>query len=77
MDTDENEHEGDPSALIVLRMPRTKKGRYVLASRIEKKKLYEWIIEKLDQASEDSAREIEGRKSEGFRLPQAEVRDMD
>jgi hypothetical protein len=62
MDTEENEQGHDPSALIVLRMPRAQKGRYVLASRNEKKKLYEWIIEKLDEASEDAAAEIEARK---------------
>jgi GTP-dependent phosphoenolpyruvate carboxykinase len=60
-----NTKEIQPSAIIVLRMTRAQKGRYVLASRNEKKKLYEWITEKLDQASEDAAREIEGRESEG------------
>lgn len=63
MDTEENAEENIPSALIVLRMPREKKGRYVLASRNENKKLYEWIIERLDAASEEAAAKIEARKS--------------
>lgn len=62
MDTEENADEGGPKALIVLRMPREKKGRYVLASRNDNKKLYEWIIDTLDAASQEAALQIEARK---------------
>jgi hypothetical protein len=42
----------DPTALIVLRMPRSRKGRYVAASRARGMKLFDWILATLDAASQ-------------------------
>ena len=40
-----------PSAVIVLRMPRARKGRYVAAARARGMKLFDWILATLDEAS--------------------------
>jgi hypothetical protein len=46
------EPEKIPSAVIVLRMARERKGRYVLASRKAGMKLFAWILAVLDANSE-------------------------
>ena len=56
--TPENEHPPARAAVIVLRLPREIKGRYVAAARAARnadgskgKKLFQWIRDTLDAAA--------------------------
>jgi hypothetical protein len=52
MNTQENEEE--PQSIIVIRLPRWRKGQYIGASRLEGKTLVGWVLEQCDKGLADS-----------------------